>query len=173
MKTPLPPDPETMNDARAEWARRCLVVMSEETGVDPEDALQDLLCNLMHLADRTEGMDFADSLEQARRHYAEETAAEVPADDIAADFRAECADWAMEVLASAAVQYSRNITANAMTEETARAHALAAGVSVHWNRLGGWDNGHAARLAAAVLEDANCQKAAEPLCEMFTNHYSA
>jgi hypothetical protein len=85
MKTPLPPDTEEMNETRALWAHRCLAVIGEETGCDAENALQDLLCNLMHLCDRTEGMDFADALEQARRHYAEETAAEVPAEDTAYD----------------------------------------------------------------------------------------
>jgi hypothetical protein len=75
----LPPDPENMNDARANWALAALRVFHNETGVDEGDALSDLLCDLMHLADR-KGWDFDHELERARMHYEAETLSE-PAND--------------------------------------------------------------------------------------------
>jgi hypothetical protein len=44
----------------------------KQTGVDYEDALGDLLGDLMHLADR-EPFDFEPALGRARGHYAAET----------------------------------------------------------------------------------------------------
>jgi hypothetical protein len=75
----LPPDPENMNDARAHWALAALHAFHTATGVDEEDALPDLLCDLMHLADR-KGWDFDPELERARMHYEAETLPE-PAND--------------------------------------------------------------------------------------------
>lgn len=70
---PLPPDPENMNDARAAWAAAALRCFSQETGTDDEDALTDLLADLMHWSDRNGG-DFENALHFARLHYDAETA---------------------------------------------------------------------------------------------------
>lgn len=69
----LPADPEGMNDDRAEWALEALARFMQITGTDREDAVSDLLCDLMHLADREGGETFARSLERAQLHYDEET----------------------------------------------------------------------------------------------------
>lgn len=67
------PDPEDMNEERAEWAGACLDEMQIQTGTDPEDALLDLLTDLMHWADRYSEIGFDAELERAKRNYAEET----------------------------------------------------------------------------------------------------
>ena len=72
MKKKLPPDPENQNDDRARWAETALNSFRQETGADTEDALPDLLCDLMHLADR-KGWNFEAELERARTHYEAET----------------------------------------------------------------------------------------------------
>jgi hypothetical protein len=61
-----------MNDRRAEWAGCALAAFVSQTGTDSDSAVTDLLCDLMHLADRA-GTDFAADLERARRHYDAET----------------------------------------------------------------------------------------------------
>ena len=48
----LPPDPDNMNADRAEWAAAALRHFQCTTGTDYEDALGDLLCDLMHWCDR-------------------------------------------------------------------------------------------------------------------------
>lgn len=68
----LPPDPEEMNDSRAEWAAVAVRAFQKATGTDPEDLLSDLLCDLRHWADRN-GETFATQLERANRNYLEET----------------------------------------------------------------------------------------------------
>jgi hypothetical protein len=78
MPTHLPPDPENMNDKRAAWAAVALRAFRLVTGTDNEDALGDLLCDLMHLSDRND-YDFNDALSRARWHYQAETTA-VPVD---------------------------------------------------------------------------------------------
>jgi hypothetical protein len=50
----LPPDPESMNDDRAEWAAAALTEFQRVTGTEDEDALGDLLTDLMHWADRND-----------------------------------------------------------------------------------------------------------------------
>ncbi len=70
----LPPDPEGMNDTRAEWAGYALTALMSQTGTDTDSAVTDLLCNLMHLADR-ETTNFSADLERARTHYEAETGA--------------------------------------------------------------------------------------------------
>lgn len=77
----LPPDPEGMNDFRAEWADYALTAFVSQTGADYADGVTDLLCDLMHLADR-EGTDFAADLERARMHYEAETQADVTTEDL-------------------------------------------------------------------------------------------
>ncbi len=51
MRKKLPPDPENMNGDRAEWAA-ALRAFEAVTGADYEEALGDLLCDLMHWSDR-------------------------------------------------------------------------------------------------------------------------
>jgi hypothetical protein len=68
----LPPDPEGMNDAYAEWAGATLRHFQYITGIDYEDALGDLLSDLQHCSDWN-GFDFDLALERARGCYREET----------------------------------------------------------------------------------------------------
>jgi hypothetical protein len=68
----LPPDPEQMNGPRATWANAAIEVFIETTGTDFEDSLGDLLCDLMHWADRYD-FDLTAALDKARGHYTEET----------------------------------------------------------------------------------------------------
>jgi len=56
------------NYDRADWAETAVECFEDATGTDREDALCDLLCNLMHFADR-EGFDFNAELARARMHY--------------------------------------------------------------------------------------------------------
>ena len=70
----IPPDPEMMNSDRARWARVAVEAFIRETGVDEEDAIPDLLADLMHLCDRSKGSHgFEAELAVARHHYAIET----------------------------------------------------------------------------------------------------
>lgn len=71
----LPPDPEGQNDERAEWAHRAILAFEGATGTDREDALADLLCDLMHWAN-VYGQDFERELSRATDSYSEETQAE-------------------------------------------------------------------------------------------------
>jgi hypothetical protein len=72
----LPPDPDGMNDDRAAWAGAALATFMHATGTDEENALGDLLTDLMHWADRNNfDMDLA--LERARGHYEAECGGEV------------------------------------------------------------------------------------------------
>ena len=64
MTRKLPPDPEHMNDDRAAWAASALTAFMRCTGTDPEDALGDLLANLMHWSDRN-NYDFDAALDRA------------------------------------------------------------------------------------------------------------
>ncbi|MBV9016895.1 MAG: hypothetical protein JO058_14685 [Alphaproteobacteria bacterium] len=70
--TALPPDPEGMNERRAEWGARAIRHFQSHTCIDLEDALADLLCDLMHFADRN-GFDFTHELHRAEMHYEAET----------------------------------------------------------------------------------------------------
>jgi hypothetical protein len=72
MKANLPPDPDGQNNDRALWADHALRAFMAETGTDYEDALCDLLCDLMHLSDRAP-FDFDAALVRARDHYLAET----------------------------------------------------------------------------------------------------
>lgn len=69
----LPPDPDGMNDTRAAWAATVLVEFQKATRTDREDALADLLTDLLHWCDRT-GLDFDTELARGRGNYQEETA---------------------------------------------------------------------------------------------------
>ncbi len=77
MPRKLPPDPDNMNDSRAEWAGAALSAFIKETGTHHEDALADLLADLMHWADRN-SYEFDAALERARMHYEPETAGKRP-----------------------------------------------------------------------------------------------
>ena len=70
---PLPPDPDGMNFDRASWADQAISAFRGATGTDREDALSDLLADLMHWADRA-GYGFDEALDRARAHYEAETA---------------------------------------------------------------------------------------------------
>ena len=70
--SPLPPDPEGMNEARSTWAAQAIDTFREATGTDEEDALCDLLADMMHWADRRHH-DFDAALLRAHDHYEAET----------------------------------------------------------------------------------------------------
>jgi len=71
----LPRDPEGMNEKRTAWAGLAIAAFRDATGTDPEDALPDLLADLMHWCDRN-GTDFDAALERGRYHYEAETTEE-------------------------------------------------------------------------------------------------
>jgi hypothetical protein len=77
--TMLPPDPETMNAARAGLAECVVRHFQSITGpgafIDLEDVLSDLLCDLMHWSDR-QGFDFDAALRRAHGHHDAETCGE-------------------------------------------------------------------------------------------------
>ena len=70
-----PPDPDGLNDDRAAWAGSALAAFVRTTGTDEEDAVGDLLADLMHWCDR-HGHDFALARSRAEGHYAAETGGE-------------------------------------------------------------------------------------------------
>lgn len=74
VRTPgyLPPDPDDMNDKRADWASSAVKRFQELTRTDDETAIGDLLSDLMHLCDRS-GENFEELLRKGRDHYREET----------------------------------------------------------------------------------------------------
>ena len=70
----LPPDPEQQNDDRAKWAEVGLAAFQSYTNSDDEDAMSDLLCDLMHLCDRREKFPrFEVQLLRAQGNYEAET----------------------------------------------------------------------------------------------------
>jgi hypothetical protein len=71
----LPPDPEGMNDDRSSWADASLRAFRKATRCDREDALGDLLADLIHWSDRNQS-DFDAALVRARMHYEAETSGE-------------------------------------------------------------------------------------------------
>jgi hypothetical protein len=68
----LPPDPDDLNDHRAEWASAALREFQRTTNDVNEDALAGLLAGLMHWCDR-HGTDFEHELTRARSMYGNET----------------------------------------------------------------------------------------------------
>lgn len=70
-----PPDPERMNDRRSAWAQIAVSAFQAAHGTDDENVLCDLLCDLMHWADR-HNYDFPAALVRAQDHYEAETAGE-------------------------------------------------------------------------------------------------
>lgn len=73
----LPPDPENMNGSRAAWGGVAVRAFMKATRTEEEDALGDLLADLMHWADRN-NFDFDLALDRGRFHYDAETAGERP-----------------------------------------------------------------------------------------------
>ena len=69
-----------VNTDRAEWAEVALLAFMRKTGADREDALSDLLSDLMHWCDRNSGQSFEAELARAREHYAYETRPEYVGD---------------------------------------------------------------------------------------------
>jgi hypothetical protein len=61
----------TPNERRAEWAQCAIDAFIETTGTDPEDALSDLLCDIMHWCDiaENESPGFDAELDRAKGHY--------------------------------------------------------------------------------------------------------
>lgn len=59
---------DTRNTHRARWAERCIVLFRHDTGTDKEDAIADLVADLMHLA-RQWGQDPEAELVRAREHF--------------------------------------------------------------------------------------------------------
>lgn len=72
----LPPDPEGMNEARAQWAGEAIEAFKAITGADDDTALKDLLCDLMHLCDREPSRfgHFVEEHADAVTYYRDETA---------------------------------------------------------------------------------------------------
>lgn len=72
----LPPDPEEMNDDRAEWAAQAVDTFARATGMfdneDNQTILADLLCDIRHWCDRNDA-SFAGALQTAEMHYEAET----------------------------------------------------------------------------------------------------
>lgn len=71
------PDPDGLNDDRAEWAQAALDAFADVTDMDiacedGETVLGDLLTDLMHWCDRN-GVDFQKKLAGAALNYKEET----------------------------------------------------------------------------------------------------
>jgi len=70
-------NPETgcpTNDQRCDWAQDAINGFCEATGCDTQEAIGDLICNIMHLAER-EGLDPLDRVRNAISHwYAEKHA---------------------------------------------------------------------------------------------------
>ena len=60
-----------MNRQRAAWAGHAVLAFQTDTGTDRKDAIADLLCDLMHLADEEED-DFENMLTRAGQNYESE-----------------------------------------------------------------------------------------------------
>lgn len=71
----LPADPDGKNEDRAAWAGAALAKFMELTETDLEDAVGDLLTDLMHWSYRN-NYDFDAALDRARFHYESETTPE-------------------------------------------------------------------------------------------------
>jgi hypothetical protein len=96
--TSMPPDPDEKNMERAEWAHRAILAFESATGTDREDALADLLGDLMHWSN-VYGQDFDRELDSARRHYASETATEPGWEELATPD--EFVKWAQSIARAA------------------------------------------------------------------------
>lgn len=73
----LPPDTDGFNDQRADFARTIVVVYRALTHSGQEEAVTDILNNLMHLCDRDPGFgNFEKELARAVQNYDWETEAD-------------------------------------------------------------------------------------------------
>lgn len=70
---------EATNDDRAAWAQAAVDTFMRETGTDSEDAISDLLGNLMHLCNQR-GADFTAELNRGAGHYQSEIEIEAKQD---------------------------------------------------------------------------------------------
>lgn len=68
-------DTDATNTKRAAWAEAAIHLFTQLTGCDREDALGDLLSDLMHWATRN-NFDFDLALSRAKGHFEEECAQE-------------------------------------------------------------------------------------------------
>ena len=68
----LPQAPDRLTAHRALWAAAVLAELRRQTGADLEDAVSDLLADLMHWCDRFD-QSFAEELHRARNRYETET----------------------------------------------------------------------------------------------------
>lgn len=68
----VPPDPDNMNERRGEWAGAALQEYQRQTGADIEDAVSDLMADLMHWCDQN-NQEFDTELQRAHSHYTRET----------------------------------------------------------------------------------------------------
>jgi len=76
-KPKLPPDPGGLNDLRAAEAKEAIKAFRNVCVVDKQDALGDLLTNLMHLCDRDPQLgNFDAALNWAYHSYKAETGTE-------------------------------------------------------------------------------------------------
>lgn len=66
---------EVTNLQRALWAESAINTFRERNGAQADDALADLLCDLMHWATFV-NIDFANALDRAEYHYNAEAADE-------------------------------------------------------------------------------------------------
>jgi hypothetical protein len=77
----LPPDPEGMNDDRAEWAddvlRRFASITDMHFLKDQPELVSDLIADIHHWCDRN-GVDFDQSVANAAGHYIAETSPDIP-----------------------------------------------------------------------------------------------
>ena len=69
----VPPDPDGLNGRRSGWAASALVAFMQTTGTDQEDAVADLLSDLIHWCDRHMNGTFEHQLSRARGMYEDET----------------------------------------------------------------------------------------------------
>ncbi len=65
-------DPDEMSEKRIGWGGNAIASIMRDTGTDIEDALSDLLADLMHWS-HANGQDFADELRRAVSQFEQET----------------------------------------------------------------------------------------------------
>lgn len=65
-------DPDEMSEKRIVWGGNAIASIMRDTGTDLEDALSDLLADLMHWS-HANGQDFADELRRAVSQFEQET----------------------------------------------------------------------------------------------------
>lgn len=62
---------DVTNSDRAQWAEIALATFTETVNTDREDAIADLICDLLHLA-RQDGLDPESQLERAKSNFTAE-----------------------------------------------------------------------------------------------------